>query len=193
MLERIFLSDFSLFSYLQLDDWVLCRIYNKKGKIEKFNTGNTLEVHNYYEHEEEEHERKPEIQKLVNYQLYMDTSDSVPKLHTDSSSSGHVVSPDVTCDREVQSEPKWNELGIQLDNAFGFEFNYLDNNTLSFEYDDDPFGTNDQYQINQLSPLQDMFMYQQKPFWFCLDRKWFFLVLGSCLINLFFVAKVIIN
>lgn len=164
MLERKNLSDFSLFFYLQLDDWVLCRIYNKKGKIEKFNTGNTVEVHNYYEHEEEEHERKPEIQKLVNYQLYMDTSDSVPKLHTDSSSSGHVVSPDVTCDREVQSEPKWNELGIQLDNAFGFEFNYLDNNTLSFEYDDDPFGTNDQYQINQLSPLQDMFMYQQKPF-----------------------------
>jgi hypothetical protein len=75
-----------------------------------------------------------------------------------------VVSPDITCDREVQSEPKWNEFGIQLDDdAFDFQFNYLEN-ALSFDYDDDPFGTNDQYQINQLSPLQDMFMFQQKPF-----------------------------
>nr|ANP22366.1 NACsa [Medicago sativa subsp. falcata]ASL68500.1 S-acylated NAC transcription factor [Medicago sativa subsp. falcata] len=150
---------------LRLDDWVLCRIYNKKGKIEKFNTSNTPKVHNYYEHEEvvEEHEMKPEIQKLGNYQLYTDTSDSVPKLHTDSSSSGgHVVSPDITCDREVQSEPKWNDLGIQLDDAFDFQLNYLEN-ALSFDIDDDPFGTN-QYQINQLSPLQDMFMYPQKPF-----------------------------
>lgn len=149
---------------LRLDDWVLCRIYNKKGKIEKFNTSNTPKIQNYYEHEEvEEHEMKPEIQKLGNYQLYMDTSDSVPKLHTDSSSSGgHVVSPDVTCDREVQSEPKWNDLGIQLDDAFDFQLNYLEN-ALSFDIDDDPFGTN-QYQINQLSPFQDMFMYPQKPF-----------------------------
>ncbi|MCI40280.1 NAC domain-containing protein 2-like, partial [Trifolium medium] len=55
---------------LRLDDWVLCRIYNKKGKIEKFNTNNTPKVQNYYEHEEEqEHEMKPEIKKLGNYQL----------------------------------------------------------------------------------------------------------------------------
>jgi len=162
--RKMDLSDYDLLCNLQLDDWVLCRIYNKKGKIEKFNTSTTPKVQNYYEHEEvEEHEMKPEIQKLGNYQLYMDTSDSVPKLHTDSSSSGgHVVSPDVTCDREVQSEPKWNDLGIQLDDAFDFQLNYLEN-ALSFDIDDDPFGTN-QYQINQLSPLQDIFMYPQKPF-----------------------------
>lgn len=155
---------------LQLDDWVLCRIYNKKGKIEKYNNTVTVtpmfsgagEVHDY----EHEHESKPEIHKLgVNDQLYNnDTSDSVSRLHhTDSSSSGgHVVSPDVTCDREVQSEHTWNELELQLDDAFDldfdFQFNYLD---------DDPFGAQVQYhQMNQLSPLQDMFMYQQKPFWF---------------------------
>ncbi|XP_061360029.1 NAC domain-containing protein 2-like isoform X3 [Gastrolobium bilobum] len=151
---------------LRLDDWVLCRIYNKKGKVEKYN--NTVpkfsgEVHVNYEHE---NETKPEIHKFANDQLYMDTSDSVPRLHTDSSCSEHVVSPDVTCDREVQSEPKWNELELQLDDTlFDFQFNYLDDNNLSV---DDPFGTQAQaqaqYQINQLSPLQDMFMFLQKPF-----------------------------
>ncbi|KAJ1391512.1 NAC domain [Sesbania bispinosa] len=140
---------------LRLDDWVLCRIYNKKGKIEKFNNTVTQKFSEAYENE-----RKPEIHKLTNDQLYMDTSDSVPRLHTDSSSSGHVVSPDVTCDKEVQSEAKWNEL--ELDNAFDFQFNYLDNN-LSVDVDD-PFGTQVQYQMNQLSPLQDMFMYLQRPF-----------------------------
>lgn len=140
---------------LRLDDWVLCRIYNKKGKIEKLNNTVTPKFSEAYEHE-----RKPEIHKLTNDQLYMDTSDSVPRLHTDSSSSGHVVSPDVTCDKEVQSEAKWNEL--ELDNAFDFQFNYLDNN-LSVDVDD-PFGTQVQYQMNQLSPLQDMFMYIQRPF-----------------------------
>ncbi|KAK7350919.1 hypothetical protein VNO77_09976 [Canavalia gladiata] len=142
---------------LRLDDWVLCRIYNKKGKIEKYNTSttniNSGMAHSY----EHENETKPEIHKLVNHQLYMDTSDSVPRLHTDSSCSEHVVSPDV---KEVQSDPRWNDLELQLDNAFDFQFNYLDNN-ISI---DDPFGAQVQYQMNQLSPLQDMFMYLQKPF-----------------------------
>ena len=149
---------------LRLDDWVLCRIYNKKGKIEKYNTTApkmNLEMIHSFEHE---NETKPEIHKLGNEQLlYTETSDSVPRLHTDSSSSEHVVSPDVRCEREVQSDPKWNnddyDLGLQLENAFDFQFNYLDDNNLSV--DDDPFGTV-QYQMGQLSPLQDMFMYLQK-------------------------------
>ena len=71
-----------------------------------------------------------------------------------------MVSPDVTCEREVQSDPKWNDdLDLKLENAFDFQFNYLDDNNLSV--DDDPFGTV-QYQMGQLSPLQDMFMYLQK-------------------------------
>ncbi|KAG5050110.1 hypothetical protein JHK85_011213 [Glycine max] len=143
-----------------LDDWVLCRIYNKKGKIEKYNTGaakmNVEMVHSF----EHENETKPEIHKLGNEQLYMETSDSVPRLNTDSSSSEHVVSPDVTCEREVQSDPKWNDdLDLKLENAFDFQFNYLDDNNLSV--DDYLFGTV-QYQMGQLSPLQDMFMYLQK-------------------------------
>ncbi|RDX74313.1 NAC domain-containing protein 2, partial [Mucuna pruriens] len=135
---------------LRLDDWVLCRIYNKKGKIEKYNTAapkiNTEVVHNF----DHENETKPEIRKLGIEPLYMDSSDSVPRWHTDSSCSEHVVSPDVTCEREVQSDPKWNDLDLDLENAFDFQFNYLDNNFPV----DDPFGT-------QLSPLQDMFMKSQ--------------------------------
>ncbi|KAK7316922.1 hypothetical protein RJT34_00741 [Clitoria ternatea] len=155
---------------IRLDDWVLCRIYNKKGKIEKFNTATAkvnngsamMMVHNF------EHETKPEIHKLANGQLYMDTSDSVPRLHTDSSCSEHVVSPDVKCEKEVQSDPKWNDLDLQLDNAFDFQFNYfddcIDNLSLDSGGGGDPFGTQLQYQMSQLSPLQDMFMHLQKPY-----------------------------
>ncbi|KAJ4911792.1 Protein ATAF2 [Raphanus sativus] len=82
---------------LRLDDWVLCRIYNKKGTMEK-----------YYPADEKprtitDHSSSP-----------FDTSvSSYPTLQEDDSSSsgGRVVSPDA---REVQSEPKWGE----LENAF---------------------------------------------------------------------------
>ncbi|XP_010547683.1 PREDICTED: protein ATAF2-like [Tarenaya hassleriana] len=68
---------------LRLDDWVLCRIYNKKGTMEK-----------HY----------PESTAMED-QSPFDTSDSFPTLQDDSSSSGHVISPDVTCDnREALSD-----------------------------------------------------------------------------------------
>lgn len=171
----------------QLDEWVLCRIYNKKGTIEKYNvkdqkSGELLEFH--------EHETKPEIKpyghnmvpvaaEAPNDQLYMDTSDSGPKVHTDSSSSEHVVSPDVTCDKEVQSEAKWKEFGLgNDDDGLNYELNYAYNNmsmnmnmnmsmnNLSAE---DPFASSVQYQMNQFSPWQDMFTFLQKPFW---EERW---------------------
>ncbi|KAK7399348.1 hypothetical protein VNO78_10530 [Psophocarpus tetragonolobus] len=119
---------------LRLDDWVLCRIYNKKGKIEKYNG---VEV------AEEEHETKPEI-NTYGHQLYMDTSDSLPRLHTDSSCSDHVVSPD----GEVQSQPKWNDLQLGPDPLPGFDCHFLD----------DPFAP----QLH--SPWQDMFAYLPKTY-----------------------------
>ena len=153
---------------------MLCRIYNKKGKIEKYNNVGVVdqkpakfseEVH----YEEQENETKPEIKMYGqdgfrhNDQLYMDTSDSLPRLHTDSSCSEHVVSPDVTCDREVQSEPKWNELELGAEEALDFQFNFLDSD-MNFS-GDDPFAPQAQYQINQmLSPWQDMFMNLPKSF-----------------------------
>ncbi|KAI4343478.1 hypothetical protein L6164_010820 [Bauhinia variegata] len=147
---------------LRLDDWVLCRIYNKKGTVEKYSSPIDHKVPTFSEMHE--HETKPEI-KMVGQQnivapstftgdqLYMDTSDSGPRVHTDSSSSEHVVSPDMTWDKEVQSEPKWNDLVLGVGDAFDLQFNYMDNFSA-----DDPFAPG---QTNNLSPLQDMFMYLQ--------------------------------
>ncbi|XP_062094110.1 NAC domain-containing protein 2-like [Humulus lupulus] len=148
----------------RLDDWVLCRIYNKKGSIEKnYPTNQVMKMEEFPEIED----TKPQIIPLAfhNDHLYMDTSDSVPKLHTDSSCSDHVLSPEVTCDREVQSEPKWNNISDDvLDNAFDFNFNFMDG------FSDDPFGSQLQIQypnpMDQLSPFQDMFSFNfvQKPY-----------------------------
>jgi hypothetical protein len=138
---------------LQLDDWVLCRIYNKRGSVEKY-YGADQDLRNLTEIDE----RKPKIMvptktMITDDQIHMDTSDSVPKLHTDSSCSEHVVSPEFTCEREVQSEAKWSE----VDNYFGFNYNMDDG------FSDDPFGRQLQFQMDQLSPLQDMFAYLQQP------------------------------
>lgn len=89
----------------------------------------------------------------MNDYMYFDTSDSVPKLNTDSSCSEHVVSPEFTS--EVQSEPKWKEWGNA--NALSNPYNYLDA-TMDVAFAPQLQGN------NQMSPLQDIFMYLQKPF-----------------------------
>lgn len=144
----------------QLDDWVLCRIYNKKGTIEK-QPSNSV-VNRKTEHSEIE-DRKPEIVTRggglpphpppqttagIRDYMYFDTSDSIPKLHTDSSCSEQVVSPEFAS--EVQSEPKWNEWDKNLE----FPYNYIDA-TLNTG-----FGS----QFQNTNPLQDMFMYLPKTF-----------------------------
>ncbi|KAF8377046.1 hypothetical protein HHK36_030418 [Tetracentron sinense] len=140
---------------LRLDDWVLCRLYNKKGGIQKQATG--VQNSNCSEIEE----LKPEIMQYdqnnfaplpeplapaINDFSYFDTTDSVPKLHTDSSGSEHAVSHEFTYEREVQSEPKWRD----SENSLDIFFNNMD------AIGDNPFA---QFHNNQLSPLQDMFMY----------------------------------
>ncbi|KAK7410599.1 hypothetical protein VNO78_01522 [Psophocarpus tetragonolobus] len=156
---------------LRLDDWVLCRIYNKKGTIEKLQPSSDVMVSRKMESSEME-DKKPEILKsgvglpppapttaqtsgaMTDY-MYFDPSDSIPKLHTDSSCSEHVVSPEFAS--EVQSEPKWNEWEKNLE----FPYNYMDA-TLSSS-SNNCFGS--QFpNNNQISPLQDMFMYWPKPF-----------------------------
>lgn len=111
-------------------------------------------------------EQKPKIMASGQYniapssmftgdQLHMETSESVPKLHTDTSSSEQVVSPDFTCEKEVQSEAKWKE----MDNAFDFFDSFQFNNYMDdgFAYQD-PFASQVQYQMDQIFPVQDMFM-----------------------------------
>ncbi|XAR55555.1 hypothetical protein NMG60_11035658 [Bertholletia excelsa] len=153
---------------LRLDDWVLCRIYNKKGTVEKQNGIVSMEA----AESSEIFERKPDILNRAGRGLppppessaaagmfgelvYLDTSDSVPKLHTDSSCSEHVVSPEFTCEREVQSEPTkltdWDKSTLDL------PFNYLDA-TMDSAF------TSQFQSCNQMYPLQDMFLYTQKPF-----------------------------
>lgn len=143
---------------LQLDDWVLCRIYNKKGTIEKQHLGLNRKI-GFPEFEDQ----KPEILNTcpppattaaatgANDFVYFDTSESVPRLHTDSSCSEHVVSPEFTC--EVQSEPKWKE----WDKALDLQYNYMDA-TMDIGFGSQLPGG------NQMSPLQDMFLYMQKPY-----------------------------
>ncbi|CAK9168745.1 unnamed protein product [Ilex paraguariensis] len=141
---------------LRLDDWVLCRIYNKKGSVEKQHVGSRKVSDDLLEIDE----KKPEIlthapsnqPTVYSDYMYLGPSDSVPRLHTDSSCSEQVVSPEFTCDKEVQSESKLNEWEK---NVLDFPFNYVD---ASIDIAP-PFQNN-----YQMSPLQDMFMYIQKPF-----------------------------
>ncbi|KAL6962177.1 NAC domain-containing protein [Sarracenia purpurea var. burkii] len=151
---------------LRLDDWVLCRIYNKKGSMEKHNAGAALKRID----SPENIDRKPVIlgngafippppesspaSGVFSEFAYFDTSDSVPRPHTDSSCSDHVVSPEFPCEREVQSEP--SKLTEWEKSALEYPFNYIDATM------DSSFSS--QFQNNQMSPLQDMFMYLQKPF-----------------------------
>lgn len=151
---------------LRLDDWVLCRIYNKKGSIEKNRKMNTT---CYMDKVGSPEDRKPEIlpplpphpqpQQLHNDFFYL-PSDSVPKMHSDSSCSEHVLSPEFTCEREVQSEPKltdWEKATLDL------PFNYMDATTGATTVDNSLLGS--QFQSSyQMSPLQDMFMHLHKPF-----------------------------
>ncbi|KAK6128413.1 hypothetical protein DH2020_037849 [Rehmannia glutinosa] len=148
---------------LRLDDWVLCRIYNKKGTLEKhYNVDQ--EAVQFSDSEDQ----KPNINvfpyngtvtpaplvqssQRINDYTHFDTSESVPKLHTDSSSSEHVLSPEF---KEVQSEPKWSE----FENPINSQLNYLDG------FQDDIFSYQMQYNNDQLSLFQDMFGYVQKPF-----------------------------
>ncbi|MBA0726093.1 hypothetical protein Golax_001943 [Gossypium laxum] len=132
---------------LRLDDWVLCRIYNKKGSIEKHFPSEQKSL-SYPEMEDE----KPDI--IMNGQNMQQPwsvmamkNDVIQTDGSESSWSEHVPSPEITWEKEVKSEGRWNELD------FGLHF-----------IDEDPFASQVDYQMEQLSPLQDMFMYLPKTF-----------------------------
>lgn len=142
---------------------MLCRIYNKKGTLEKHNV-----VSRKVSYPTGIEEKKPEIMNpatenspaIFGDTVYLDTSDSVPKLHTDSSCSEHVVSPEFTCDREVQSEPKLEE----WDNTtLDFPLNYMDasvDNNVNLMFGSQP--PTQQQGNYQMAQWQDMFMYLQR-------------------------------
>ncbi|CAO1946814.1 unnamed protein product [Urochloa humidicola] len=114
---------------LRLDDWVLCRIYNKKGGLEKPPVmagerkpalaagGNNAS----FAAAGSPPEQKPFVAApgglppaFADLAAYYDRpSDSMPRLHADSSCSEQGLSPEQqlasSCDREVQSQPKITE------------------------------------------------------------------------------------
>ncbi|XP_054788465.1 NAC domain-containing protein 2-like [Prosopis cineraria] len=141
---------------LRLDDWVLCRIYNKKGIIEKQPTVGSPKTE-----WSEIVDNKPENVSLciriprhhphaaaATDHLNFDKSDSVPKLHTESSCSEHVVSPEFAS--EVQSEPKWSEWEKHLEFPYNYAGATMNN---GFESQAQLILSN-----NQMWPLQDIFM-----------------------------------
>ncbi|CAL4960114.1 unnamed protein product [Urochloa decumbens] len=116
---------------LRLDDWVLCRIYNKKGGLEKppviagdRKPALAAGVNNnagFAPAAGSPPEQKPFVAApgglppaFADLAAYYDRpSDSMPRLHADSSCSEQVLSPEQpqfgSCDREVQSQPKISE------------------------------------------------------------------------------------
>lgn len=128
---------------LQLDDWVLCRIYHKKGEI---NPGRRLTESKALPWVEPKREATWQVTAAapppMTDLLYLDALESLPVLVGASSCSEHV---DLTCEREVQSLPRWGE---DWESAPGF-------------------GVNNEHA--PLSPvcgdrLLDIFTYLQKPF-----------------------------
>lgn len=80
-----------------------------------------------------------------NDQLHFETSDSVPRCHTDTSGSNHAASPDFMCDKEVESHPKSND--------FPPSYGFMD------AFSNDPFGTPSPFLQDQSMPgFQDMIM-----------------------------------
>ncbi|XP_010912542.1 NAC domain-containing protein 48 isoform X2 [Elaeis guineensis] len=152
---------------LRLDDWVLCRIYNKKGVVEKHTgpdrySSDSRNLGPAPGSPEQKPVIVPHVPPLVFSapasapapsmdQFYFDATESLPRLHPDSSCSEHVLSPEFTCEREVQSRPSWGgwekALGVGINNEVA---------TGVLPPLSSPGGARD--------PLQDMFMYLQKPF-----------------------------
>ncbi|XP_010530211.1 PREDICTED: NAC domain-containing protein 2-like [Tarenaya hassleriana] len=153
---------------LRLDDWVLCRIYNKKGIIEKrpptmySGVGNFPAIPELVEEKPkmtaDPYRMPPPQNPATNDFVYFETSDSMPKLNTESSCSDHVVSPEFTS--EVQSEAEWNDWAVSSNNNGGSSGN---TNTLDFGYNYiDATAENAFVGSNQMWRLQDMFMYMPK-------------------------------
>jgi len=117
LIERC-LTD-NLFFSVQLDDWVLCRIYNKKGGLEKPPVAAGDRKPALAAAAGSPPEQKPFVAApgglppaFADLAAYYDRpSDSMPRLHADSSCSEQVLSPEqqFACDREVQSQPKISE------------------------------------------------------------------------------------
>lgn len=162
--------------FVQLDDWVLCRIYNKKGgsdKPESFQdrkpVGLTPMMNQSCLSPPEQkpilplHMKRtqPNMPHIADFTSFEPQSDSIPRLNTDSSCSEHVLSPEFTCEREVQSQPSrmkdW-ERTFEDPLASSSMLNSLEpTSSFGLGMGSNGFGNNDPM-------LQDILMYLGKPF-----------------------------
>ncbi|KAL5220453.1 hypothetical protein ABZP36_025166 [Zizania latifolia] len=150
---------------LRLDDWVLCRIYNKKGGLEKppaaaaaVSGAERKPMVGFNAAVSSPPEQKPVVgapglaPAFPDLAAYYDRpSDSMPRLHADSSCSEQVLSPEFAC--EVQSQPKISEWERTFATAGPV------NPTVSIL---DPAGAD--LGIGGDPLLQDILMYWGKPF-----------------------------
>ncbi|CAN0877420.1 Protein ATAF2, partial [Linum grandiflorum] len=149
-------------SGLRLDDWVLCRLYNKKGTMEKhFPSGEEQSVSpaavKVQAAEEEDlswtEEVKPNLMEMQQELWQIGTPESssvVPRMNTDESSSGDhgVWSPPEHKEVQSGSNLAGSNRGAGTGTGFGSGFE-LEDFDLGFQMD--------------RQQLQDMFMYLQGP------------------------------
>ncbi|CAL9197319.1 NAC domain-containing protein 48-like [Musa acuminata AAA Group] len=149
---------------LRLDDWVLCRIYNKKGNSGSEKPGNPVShpAGSTVAGDIPE-DRKPALGQGAPPLAYsFAPSDSIPRLHADSSCSEHVLSPEFVCEREVQSQPRWR--ATDRDKAVG-----LGNPVAADNANANANSAFTQFEPGLLSSglgdsFQDILMYLGKPF-----------------------------
>jgi hypothetical protein len=134
---------------VQLDDWVLCRIYHKKGGLEK--PPAAAADHKPVFAVSSPPEQKPFADLAA---FYDRPSDSMPRLHADSAScSDQVRSPEQQL-AEVQSQPKiaeWERTFASNDPVNPAAGSMLDPTNVGGMGGADPL-------------LQDILMYWGKPF-----------------------------
>ncbi|KAL2241854.1 UNVERIFIED_CONTAM: NAC domain-containing protein 48 [Sesamum indicum] len=109
---------------LRLDDWVLCRIYNKKGTVERRPDVISRKMTASATSDEGTKpvgllKSVPELSPVV-YEdfMYLEASDSAPRLPTDSTCSEHVLSPEV--ESAAKKIVEWEGAA-----AFDFPFRYI--------------------------------------------------------------------
>lgn len=150
-----------------MDDWVLCRIYNKKGssaasdqRTSKPASARTILPGPASSPEDQ----KPILMAPPAPALHVPaelvysfapSADSMPRLHADSSCSEHMLSPEqLACEREVQSQPRWQpsdwDRVLGLSTASNSVFNQVEPGLFPSTGSSDPF--------------QDILVYLGKPF-----------------------------
>ncbi|XP_073038904.1 NAC transcription factor 32-like isoform X2 [Primulina eburnea] len=134
---------------LRLDDWVLCRIYNKRGILEKHYKMDHMEM-NLADTDDPKPKIDATIYNLMQAPMSLPLQKMnkyLPKVQPYSSSSEHASSPEFTCEKEVQSVSQCSA----FENSVDLQHTYLG----GFQ-DDDPFGSQMQYN-NQFSTFQDIY------------------------------------